>query len=237
MKRLLVSLWLIAIVYVGHTPNLLQTTQEAYPTAQEPLEVRATSLLPGAAASSDSISAPRASTSEAKSGVVRLASLEPDVVRLPAPASGSNELRKTEEIQGSVPASDGEEANWVVVSRAAWVHSGPSVSAPIVYHQPIGKELRLVGYQQGWYHVSDPATSQHGWIYAKYYLEMITGPGQSRGVAQDSRPTKVALEAPKPSQPSSKVKKRPQLQVLFRTPTPPKPSESVASLLDKALRR
>jgi hypothetical protein len=38
--------------------------------------------------------------------------------------------------------------------------------------------LQLIDYQHGWFQVLDPATSQRGWIYEKYYLQAIRGPGQ-----------------------------------------------------------
>ena len=81
-----------------------------------------------------------------------------------------------------------EEANWVAVIRWATVHSGPSVSAPTVRFYSVGTELQLIGYQHGWFQVLDPATSQRGWIYAKYYLQAIRGPGQ--GIADLQEPAK-----------------------------------------------
>jgi hypothetical protein len=106
----------------------------------------------------------------------------------------------------SEPLED-KEAIWFVVSRAARLHAGPSVSSRITHFYPVGTELKLVGYEQGWFLVSDPATLRQGWIYEKYYLQAIRGPGQTRLVVQDlPSPTRVALTAPKPK-PVSRVKK------------------------------
>ena len=60
-----------------------------------------------------------------------------------------------------VPASD-HDPIWFVVSRAARLHDGPSVSSPIVHLYPVGTELRSIGYQQGWFRVLDPETSRTG---------------------------------------------------------------------------
>jgi hypothetical protein len=89
-----------------------------------------------------------------------------------------------------------DEAIWFVVSRAARLHAGPSVSSPTVHFYPVGTELRLIGYERGWFKVLDPATSRQGWIYEKYYLEAISGPGQTRVVMQESPgPTRVAVQS------------------------------------------
>src|SRR6476660_7634486 len=48
----------------------------------------------------------------------------------------------------SVPL-EGKEAIWFVVSRAARLHAGPSVSSPIVHFYPVGTELKLISYEQG----------------------------------------------------------------------------------------
>lgn len=122
----------------------------------------------------------------------------------------------------SVPS--GEEAIWFVVSRAARLHTGPSVASLVVHLYPVGTELKLIGYEQGWLLVWDPATSRQGWIYEHYYLEAIPGPGQTQvAVHQSPRPARVALAAPKPK-PVSRVKKpRPPQQI-----TQPRPRQKIA---------
>ena len=66
----------------------------------------------------------------------------------------------------SVPL-EGKEAISFVVSRAARLHAGPSVSSPVTHLYPVGTELKLVGHEQGWFLVSDPATLRQGWIYER----------------------------------------------------------------------
>ena len=61
----------------------------------------------------------------------------------------------------SVPL-EGKEAIWLVVSRAARLHAGPSVSSRTTHFYPVGTELKLVGHVQGWFQVLDPATLRQG---------------------------------------------------------------------------
>jgi hypothetical protein len=113
----------------------------------------------------------------------------------------------------SVPL-EGKEAIWFVVSRAARLHAGPSVSSPITHFYPVGTELKLIGYAQGWFQVSDPATLRQGWIYEKYYLQAIRGPGQTRVAVQDlPDPTRVAFAASKPKSVSRVKKPRSQQKI------------------------
>ena len=143
----------------------------------------------------------------------------------------------------SVP-SEGGEAIWFVVSRAARLHAGPSVSSAIVHFYPVGTELKLIGHEQGWFHVSDPATSRQGWIYDKYYLEAIRGPGQTQVAVQASPSSaRVALATPEPK-PVSRVKKS-QQKIAKPRPQPGKgirlasariQGESFASLVERAFR-
>jgi hypothetical protein len=110
----------------------------------------------------------------------------------------------------SVPL-EGKEAIWLVVSRAARLHAGPSVSSPITHLYPVGTELKLIGYAQGWFQVSDPATLRQGWIYEKYYLQAISGPGQTRLAVQDLLgTTRVAFAVSKPKPVSWVTKPRSQ---------------------------
>ena len=139
-----------------------------------------------------------------------------------------------------VPKGENEKANWVFVIRGATVHSGPSVSAPTVRFYSVGTELQLIDYQQGWFQVLDPVTSQRGWIYEKYYLEAIRGPGQKLAVQDLPSPTRVALAAPKPK-PVSRVKKpRPQQKIAKSRPQPskriPRSHDEFASLIERAFR-
>ena len=139
-----------------------------------------------------------------------------------------------------VPKGENEEANWVFVIRGATVHSGPSVSAPTVRFYSVGTELQLIDYQQGWFQVLDPVTAQRGWIYEKYYLEAIRGPGQQLAVQDLPSPTRVALAAPKPKHVSRVKKPRPQQKIAKSRPQPskwiPRSHNEFASLIERAFR-
>ena len=50
---------------------------------------------------------------------------------------------------GKRPASWPEEEIWFVVSRAARLHTRPSVSSPIAQFYPVGTELKLISHEQG----------------------------------------------------------------------------------------
>jgi hypothetical protein len=121
------------------------------------------------------------------------------------------------------------------------LHAGPSVSSRITHFYPVGSELNLVGHEQGWFLVSDPATLRQGWIYEKYYLEAIRGPGQTQLAVQDvPSPIRVALAAPKPK-PVRRVKNpRPQQKIAKSRPQPSKrirvANDEFASLIERAFR-
>jgi hypothetical protein len=134
----------------------------------------------------------------------------------------------------SVPL-EGKEAIWFVVSRAARLHAGPSVSSRVTHFYPVGTELKLIAYEHGWFLVSDPATLRQGWIYERYYLQAISGPGQTQLAVQDlASPTPVALAAAKPK-PVSRVKK-PRPQQKITKPSLSRTHNEFASLIERAFR-
>ena len=136
-------------------------------------------------------------------------------------------------------SSVNEEANWVFIIRGAIAHSGPSVSAPIVRLYSVGTELHLTDYRHGWFQVLDPVTSQRGWIYEKYYLQAIRGPGQMVAALQE--PAKAQqLNNPKPTPHVRRAKKigpRPAKKVQPSIASASRHRyQTVASILDRALR-
>jgi hypothetical protein len=140
-----------------------------------------------------------------------------------------------------VPEGEKKEDNWVAVIRGATVHSGPSVSAPIVRYYSVGTELQLIDYQHGWFQVLDPATSQRGWIYEKYYLQAIRGPGQMIvAVKELTTPKQKVVNVRKPTPHVRRVKKTGPRPVKKTQPliasAPRYRYETVASILDRALR-
>jgi hypothetical protein len=234
MKRLLLSLCLVGAVFPGHTPRLLQT-QSRPPTAEQSIGARPGLTIPSLAML---MSVPEVQ----HSGVERVAVGAQDMQSITDPLADAKiehpsvSLPSTEETHESPPPpvteGKGEEAIWVVVIRGATVHSGASVSAPTIRFYRVGTELQLTGYERGWFQVLDPATSQQGWIYEKYYLQAIGGPGRTPATLQNS-PSSTAFEAPKSRPPLRRVKKpRPQpIEKIQRRAT-----ETVASLVERAFR-
>lgn len=244
MKRLLLSACIVGIVFAGHT----NSPQGKF--VSEPLNVAVAALPVSGGVSS-----------RAKSrypGLQQVALRSPAVGALQddgTPVASIDDLfaaalPQTAKSKETAKVSDvrlaDESVMWVVVIRGAWLHSGPSVSTPIVGHQSPGKEMHLIDSSQGWYQVLDPDTGKRGWVYAKYYLEPIERPGQKR-VASVQEPQVSVSAAPaisaSPPKAVRKVLQQPrflappqQVQV-ERAASRKRPLEGVAGLLDRAFRR
>jgi hypothetical protein len=246
MKRLLLSACLIGVVFAGYPPHPLQTNQVTpAPTADQGNE-RAVSIVP----KSRTVQrvAYRPSVNDASQGSLKGSPLEPSVEEMFKPAllqTPDSKAANTDEAAQDEAAD--ENAMWVKVIRGAMVHSGPSVSAPVVSHFAVGTELHLIDSQQGWFQVFDPATGERGWVYAKYYVEPIDRPSGKRVVAvQEPQAPVEAAPAPAPTPPKAvrRVLQQPNFlappQVKAERSQPSRPwfrEDSVASLLDRALRR
>jgi hypothetical protein len=63
-------------------------------------------------------------------------------------------------------ANDDGPANWVRPSAYVNLRDGPSSTARVVSVVAKGAKLRVVARKRGWVQVTDPATSQSGWIYS-----------------------------------------------------------------------
>jgi hypothetical protein len=238
-RRLLLSLCIVGAVFSGHPSHLLQT-QSPLATAKRAVEAQAPARLPdhlmlksrpepGPWFEQVAVRSP-AMTGEGTTSP----SLPPgdsQSVPLPSTRKGS---------EPAVPLTP-EEANWVVVMRFATVHSGPSVSAPTVRLYSVGTELQLIDHQYGWLEVLDPATSQRGWIYERYYLQAIRGPGEGGAALQAlAKPQQKVVNATQPAPHASQVKKtgpRPSKKSQPVVASAPRyRNETVASILDRALR-
>jgi hypothetical protein len=76
----------------------------------------------------------------------------------------------------------------------AYAHSEASVEAPITAIYPVGKQLRILAYRNGWVQLQDAASGQSGWVYQIYVAP--AGAAERREVA--SLP--AVPSAAKPSQ-------------------------------------
>ena len=167
MKRLLLSACIVGVVFAGHT----NSPQGQF--ASEPLNVAdAATPVSGGVSSRAKSQYPGLQQVALRSSAVGAVQADGTPVAsiddLFAPA-----LPQAAKPEEDAKASDArlvdESAMWVVVTRGAWMHSGPSVATPVVGHQSPGKEMHLLNSSQGWYQVFDPETGKRGWIYAKYY--------------------------------------------------------------------
>ena len=240
MKRLLLSLCLVGAVFAGHPRHVLERVQGPPASTNQRVESRAVvSLLPGPAMREFVAQPPNSGIEQVAVRSLEMIreEMQPtgqppgNVQKAPLPTPGESSETLTHE--GKNP-----EASWVVVIRGAIVHSGPVVSAPIVRFYSVGTELELIDHQHGWFQVLDPATSQRGWIYEKYYLQAIRGPGQGIAVLQEPPKQKLVnarnstphVRRAKNSGPASK-RTRPVI-----ASAPRYRYETVASILDRALR-
>jgi Bacterial SH3 domain len=241
MKRLLLSACLVGVVFAGYPPKFPQTNQVTPATADPMTSERAVSIVPKNRIVQRVTYRPSA-TATAEQATLKGTPLPPTVQEMFDPALPQASEAKDE----NKDEAANENAMWVKVIRGATVHGGPSVSAPVVSYLAVGKELHLVESQQEWFQVFDPATGQRGWVYAKYYVEPIDRPSRKRVAVQEAQ-APVAAPAPVAAAPSKAVRRvlqqpqflaPPQVQVERTRPSPRWfRDDSVASLLDRALRR
>ena len=243
MKRLLLSACIVGVVFAGHT----NSPQGQF--ASEPLNAAdAATPLSGGVSSRAKSQYPGLQQVALRSSAVGAVQADGTPVTsiddLFAPALP--QAKPEEDAKASDARLVDESAMWVVVTRGAWMHSGPSVATQVVGHQSPGKEMHLLDSSQGWYQVFDPETGKRGWVYAKYYLEPIDRPGQKRVVVVQE-PQAPINAAPVVSAAPSKAVRRVLQQPRFLAPPEVQPQravsrarpsgDGVASLLDRAFRR
>src|SRR6476469_8162775 len=238
MKKLLLSACLIVVVFAGYPPKFTQTNQFTPSTADPMTSERSVSIVPKNRIVQRVAYRPSA-TDTAEQATLKGSPLEPTVEEMFESALPQSSEAKDE---NKGEAMD-ENAMWVKVISGATVHSGPSVSAPVVSYLAVGKELHLVDSQQEWFQVFDPATSQLGWVYAKYYVEPIDRPSGKRVALQEPQaPSEVASVAAAPAKPVRRISQQPRslappqnVQAEKAKSSSRKRDESVASLLERAL--
>lgn len=224
---------LVGIAFAGNTPNAIQMQQIDAPQALAAVPARA---------AQSSWGQPHLQRLGVQPAALR-GTAEPDGL----PEASVNAIFAPALLQadGKDPSPSYENATWVVVTRGAWMHSGPSVSAPITGHYSPSTELQMIGSQHGWFQVYDPETGERGWILARYYLEPIDGPGQKRVVARTEQvPVTVAPAAAAPSRPAPQAKRWVQASRLA-PPDTPRPraapvrraGQGVGAILARALQR
>ena len=101
----------------------------------------------------DSPADERTAASGEETGAIDVASVSPEVVPLPT--------RRPEP-----PSSNDDDANWVRPSAYVNLRKEPKPSAAVISVVAKGAKLRVIGRKQRWVQVTNPATSESGWIYA-----------------------------------------------------------------------
>jgi uncharacterized protein YgiM (DUF1202 family) len=91
----------------------------------------------------------------------------------PAPADGSGSA-SVADARPPLPAGKNE---WVALLSYANVRAAPSSNADTLRVAEKGAKLRVTGRQGNWVQVTDPATSEVGWVYARY-IETAEAPAR-----------------------------------------------------------
>ena len=60
-----------------------------------------------------------------------------------------------------------DDADWITLTSVN-LRQGPTRSAPAISVVAKGAKLRVIGRKRSWVQVTDPATSEEGWIYARH---------------------------------------------------------------------
>jgi hypothetical protein len=66
----------------------------------------------------------------------------------------------------SAKSADPLRAKWIKPSAYVNLRDGPTASAPMISIVPKGTKLSVLGRKRGWVKVTNPATSESGWVYA-----------------------------------------------------------------------
>ena len=123
----------------------------------------------------------------------------------PGVAVGDELFDLTQEKLAQARKAQPETAGVVLAAR---VHSAPSVSSPTVRFFAPGTELQVIGRENGWVELFDPATQERGWVFESYVWS--TGDFSRAKIAslrkddELAKPTKQAL-------PRSKRQSRPAI--------------------------
>jgi hypothetical protein len=106
----------------------------------------------------------------------------------------------------SEPAND----SWGELRSGAPVHSGPSVSSPILGYGAAGTEMPLLERHLGWVRVRDPATSREGWIYEEHVLTKEGPRGLAAAVTGEEATSESDIDVSEIEQPRRSFKAKPR---------------------------
>ena len=86
----------------------------------------------------------------------------------------------------------------MMVLLPARVHTGPSVDTPMSKFYAAGTPLQATSYRNDWFEITEPGTSQSGWIYRKY-LGAISSTEQSKVASQEAQGRKSVAKVSVPA--------------------------------------
>jgi hypothetical protein len=148
VQRVLVSLWLAgAVIYTANTLLLgdkrvtFGDSESATPLVDQRVENQAASSPPRANSLPDEQEA-----------------------QLPAPELESAPST-TQQPRQAPSEADSSPEEWGQLLRAANARTGPSLSARSLRVLPAGTQLQVIKREKGWVLVTDPSSSEQGWIY------------------------------------------------------------------------
>jgi hypothetical protein len=147
----------LTIQLVTHDGNVLADTATIIKRAIEP---EASAVLTRTGAQPMDI---QASSDEARQPEVAEKSMMPEASTADvAPLSARNTKAENDDVG----------AKWVKPSASVNLRKGPSSSASIISVVERGTKLRAIARKKGWVQVSNPVTSEKGWIYAGNVQDM-----------------------------------------------------------------
>jgi cytoskeletal protein RodZ len=135
----------------GHQHPIQSTeVQTPTPAAPAPATAAPAALVPAAPA-------PAAAAPAAEQTAPATVETKPDVAVAEAQPSAA--------VETSLPTGSDE---WVALTNYANVRSAPSSTADTIRVAEKGAKLRVTGRQGNWVQVTDPTTSEVGWVYARF---------------------------------------------------------------------
>jgi Bacterial SH3 domain len=84
------------------------------------------------------------------------------------------------------PAADDVHANWIKPLAFVNLRKGPSPSAPVISVVAKGAKLRVIGRKDRWVQVTNPASSEKGWIYTGH-VATVTKARPKRAVHSEAQ--------------------------------------------------
>jgi len=105
----------------------------------------------------------------------------------------NNPVAITKRPARSVLPAPYRESTWVMVLLPARVHTGPSVDTPTIHFYAVGTPLRAVRSRNDWFEITDPSTSESGWIYRKY-LGAISNSERGKIASQEAQGQKLVVK-------------------------------------------